>query len=87
LIDDKKYDEARKEVENELRLLAESLGGSTNERLTMLKSSFNAFLPEAIRSSLNANSSKETKGCGEKMIDANKPDGDEDDLHGNYDYE
>jgi hypothetical protein len=74
LIDDKKYDEARNELKKELHLLAESLGGSTSEQLTMLKSRFNAFLPEKMRLLLDAKTPEETEEGEKKVLDANEPE-------------
>ena len=52
LVAHKKYTEARREIEKELRLLADGLGGSINDRRAMVNREFAAFLPEDIRTEL-----------------------------------
>jgi hypothetical protein len=52
LIAQKKYTEARRKIKKELRLLADGLGGSIDDRLTMVNREFEAFLPEDIRTEL-----------------------------------
>ncbi len=59
LIAEKKYDEAKKEVKKELRLLAGALGGSLDKQLAMVNEEFEAFLPEYARALLKDESSRE----------------------------